>query len=205
MNEREIEVLRAAARIIVLAREVLKSGKRFARTKNLSLSLAAYDDAVTRMNAPSVYDRINDPGNMEGEPKPPIEPTVIEDFTATSITPTPPIPEPETQALYRAYYGWVDVLNTAKADVERLRLKDREEDAAPDPELEAASQRLFRAQDVLMSLKNAIEDAMSNQVDDTSTSNKIIMNVRYIPHVNEDASGIWTEEQPESPADDHHE
>jgi hypothetical protein len=168
MNEVEYSVLSAALRIITLARAVQESGKRMVRAPVLAECLHLYDEAVRKWQAPSTYDRIRDPSNLEGEPKEEPKPAEPADRE-------PPVPEPETIMLYRAYESWREVFQAAEAELRRLQ-----QDPAhiihvqgadrPSKELARAYSRVYRAQDVLAHLIPAIEDAVSAHIDDETTA-----------------------------------
>lgn len=171
MNDRETAVLGAALRIICVVREVLKGGKRLARTGTLELCVAAYDDAVRKMNAPSALERVQDPDNFEGDLKteePPPERTERQR----------PIPEWETHSLYRSYYMWEALSKEAELDVKRLAAAHADPSLPPSDELARAYNRVFRAQDVMSFIARAISEAMAEHVDDAAEEGKVVMKMR---------------------------
>jgi len=193
MNDRELEVLRAAERIVGLLRRAQETNGSIPR-ETADLCLAAYDEAKKRAEDKTVFERVaeanEDPfadGIKEDLPPPPL-PAIEQQNPLTT-----PIPEPESDLIFVAFLAWQQVLIRAKESLGPLRAKHGDPEKPPNDELAKAYKRVFRAQDVVHALDSAGHKAFIGHIATEGREFAWVMNFRVAKATTE-TPAMWTED-----------
>lgn len=194
MNDRELEVLRAAERIVGLLRRAQETGGSIPQV-TADLCLAAFDEAKKRGEDKTVFERVaeanEDPfadGIKEDLPPPPLPAIEIQNPL------TAPIPEPESDLILVAFLAWQQVLIRAREQLRPLRAKHEDPNKPPNDELAKAYKRVFRAQDVVHALDSAGHKAFIGHIASEVKEFAWTLNFRAAKGAAAEIPAVWTEE-----------